>query len=356
MSKKIIMTGGGTAGHVTPNLALLPYLKEKDFEVVYIGSVSGIEKSLVEEQGIKYYGISTGKLRRYFDPKNFSDPFRVIKGYFQAKKILKTEKPDVLFSKGGFVTVPVVRAAARLGIPCIIHESDMTPGLANRLCIPVAKRVCCNFPETFDMIPASKAYLTGSPVREELFKGDKEAGKALCGFEDDKPVILVIGGSQGSAAINGAVRDSLGELLKTYNIVHLTGKDKMDNLLLTVDGYKQFEYITDELKDLFALAEIVVSRAGANAIGEFFALRKPNLLIPLPSGSSRGDQILNAASYEEQGFSMVLNEEDMTSRLLIEKINSLYENREKYAETMKNSNQKEPIAAIIKIITEELKE
>lgn len=354
MSLKIVLTGGGTAGHVTPNIALLPFLKEKGFEISYIGSLEGIEKGLIEEQGIEYFGIATGKLRRYFDPKNFSDPFRVIKGYFQAKKILKNKKPDVLFSKGGFVSVPVVRAAAKLKIPCIIHESDMTPGLANKLCIPAAKKVCCNFPETFDLIPPKKAVLTGSPIRQELLQGDAFKGKQFVGFTDDKPVIMVIGGSQGSAAVNGAIRDSLTELLKTFNIVHITGKDKMDNLLLTVEGYKQYEYITDELKDIFAMADVVVSRAGANAICELLALHKPNLLIPLPSGVSRGDQILNAASYEEQGFSMVLSEEDMTSKLLIEKINALYNERDKYIEAMSNSSQKDAISAILKLIMDEV--
>lgn len=355
MSKKIVLTGGGTAGHVTPNLALLPALKQNDYEISYIGSLGGIEKKLVEDIGIPYYGIATGKFRRYFDPKNFSDPFRVIKGYFQAKKVLKTIKPDVLFSKGGFVSVPVIRAAASLKIPCIIHESDMTPGLANKLCIPVAKKVCCNFPETFDMVPPEKAVLTGSPIRQELLSGDKLKAKEFVGFEDDKPVILVMGGSQGSAAVNGAIRDSLNELLKRYNIVHLTGKDKMDNLLLTVPGYKQYEYITEELPDLLAYADVVVSRAGANAICELLALRKPNLLIPLPSGSSRGDQILNAASYEEQGFSMVLSEEDMTSKLLIEKIDELYNKRDEFIKTMSDSNQKDAIEAIINLILEESK-
>ncbi len=355
MGHSIVLTGGGTAGHVTPNLALLPALKEAGFDVTYIGSLDGIEKNLAEDAGLDYYGIAVGKLRRYFDPKNFSDPFRVIKGFFQARKILKTVKPEVIFSKGGFVAVPVVRAAASLKIPCIIHESDITPGLANKLCIPVADIVCCNFPETFDLIPPKKAHLTGSPIRAELFKGDREAGKKFVGFTDDKPVIMVIGGSQGSAAINGAIRDSLNDLLKDFNIVHLTGKDKTDNMLLTVEGYKQFEYITDELPDIFALADIVVSRSGANAIGELLALHKPNLLIPLPSASSRGDQIMNARSYEDQGFSMVLNEEDMTSKLLISKIRELYENKDKYIEAMSESKQRDAISAIMDLIMSVIK-
>jgi len=356
MARKIILTGGGTAGHVTPNIALLPSLRENNIEISYIGSLEGIEKRLVEEQGIEYYGIATGKLRRYFDPKNFSDPFRVIKGYFQAKRILKKTKPDVVFSKGGFVSVPVVRAAAALKIPCIIHESDMTPGLANKLCIPVAKKVCCNFPETFEMIPPEKAVLTGSPIRQELLRGDADKGRSFTGFTDEKPVLMIIGGSQGSAAVNGAVRDALNSLLPDFNIIHLTGKDKMDNLLLTIDGYNQYEYITDELPDLFALADIVISRAGANAICELLALRKPNLLIPLPSVASRGDQILNARSYDEQGFSMVLSEEDMTTKLLVEKIHELYEKRDDYVKTMSESNQKDAISAIMNLIMAEIKE
>lgn len=355
MKHSIVLTGGGTAGHVTPNLALVPYLKKEGFEISYIGSIDGIEKTLVEAQGIKYSGIATGKLRRYFDVKNFSDPFRVIKGYLQARRLLKKNRPDVVFSKGGFVAVPVVRAAASLKIPCIIHESDMTPGLANRLCIPVADKVCCNFPETFDMVPPEKAVLTGAPIRDELLCGDAAKGREFTGFADDKPVIMVIGGSQGSAAVNGAIRDALSELLKDFNIVHLTGKDKQDNMLLTLEGYKQYEYLTEELPDLFAMADIVVSRAGAGALGEVLALRKPNLLIPLPSASSRGDQILNARSFEEQGFSVVLSEEDMTTSLLVRKIRELYENREKYITAMKESPQRDAIAAIMKLIMEEVK-
>ena len=180
--KRIVFTGGGSAGHVTPNIALFPRLKSMGYDIHYIGSYDGIEKKLIEDYRIPYYGIATGKLRRYFDIKNFSDPFRVIKGFTEARKILKTLKPDIVFSKGGFVSVPVVRAAAMLKIPCIIHESDMTPGLANSMCIPVAKKVCCNFPETLQNLPAEKAVLTGSPIRNELTKGDKDKGLQMCGF------------------------------------------------------------------------------------------------------------------------------------------------------------------------------
>lgn len=350
MDKKIVFTGGGTAGHVTPNIALFPKLKAMGYEIFYMGSYDGIEKKLIEDFDIPYYGIATGKFRRYFDPKNFSDPFRVLKGVTEARKYLKQIQPDIVFSKGGFVSVPVVRAAASLKIPCIVHESDMTPGLANKLCIPVAQKVCCNFPETFKLLPAGKAVLTGSPIREELLKGQKEAAYELCGFDASKPVIMVIGGSQGSAAINQAVRDALPDLLEDFQIVHLCGKEKMDNLLLTTKGYKQFEYIKSELKDIFAMADIVISRAGANAINELLALKKPNLLIPLPSGSSRGDQILNAKSFEAQGFSIVVDEDDLTKKLLVEKVQELYFTRNTYIDAMSKSSQRDAIGTISAMI------
>lgn len=350
--KKIVLTGGGTAGHVTPNIALLPALQEAGYEITYMGSYDGIEKKLIGDFDIPYVGISTGKLRRYLDPRNFTDPFRVAKGFLQAKRFLKEYRPDVLFSKGGFVSVPVVRAAASLHIPCIIHESDMTPGLANKLCISAAKKVCCNFPETMKLLPENKAVLTGSPIRAELSRGNKLAGLDMCGFSANTPVIMVIGGSLGAANVNKAVRDALPKLLEDFQVVHLCGKDKLDNLLLNTPGYKQFEYIKAELKDLFAMADVVISRAGANAICELLALKKPNILIPLPAASSRGDQILNAQSFESQGFSIVINEDDMTTELLVDKVHELYFNRQSYTNTMSKSTQLDSIRTIMKLIEE----
>ena len=352
-NKKIVLTGGGTAGHVTPNIALIPHLQEAGFEISYIGSYDGIEKKLIADFDIPYYGLATGKFRRYLDIKNLTDPFRVIKGLAEARKYLKQIQPDVVFSKGGFVSVPVVRAAASLKIPCIIHESDMTPGLANKLCIPVAKRVCCNFPETYNMLPRDKAVLTGSPIREELTKGDKIAAFNLCGFSANKPVILVIGGSLGAASVNKAVREALPKLLKDFQIVHICGKDKIDNALQNMDGYVQFEYVKSELKDLFAMADIVISRAGANSICEILALRKPNLLIPLSASSSRGDQILNAKSFESQGFSMVIDDDLLTADLLTERVLELYFTRQTYIDAMSRSNQLGAIKTIMRLIKEE---
>ena len=254
-SKKIVMTGGGTAGHVTPNIALMPALQEAGYEITYIGSYNGMEKELIEAQKIPYIGISSGKLRRYFDWKNFSDPFKVLKGYGQAISILRKLKPDVVFSKGGFVSVPVVLAAKHCHIPAIIHESDITPGLANKIAIRGAKKVCCNFPETMKYLPAEKAVLTGSPIRRELFHGDAEKSLHYCGFPDhNKPVLLIVGGSSGSKVINEAVRKVLPELLEQFYIIHLCGKGNLDEKLKGVIGYAQFEYASAELTDMFALA------------------------------------------------------------------------------------------------------
>ena len=348
--KRIILTGGGTAGHVTPNIALLPRLKELQYDIHYIGSYQGIEKELIEPFGIPYHGISTGKLRRYLSARNFTDPFRVLKGLGEARRLIKILDPDVIFSKGGFVSVPVVLAGKKRHIPTIIHESDMTPGLANKLSLSAATKVCCNFPETLELLPEGKAVLTGSPIRQELLSGDRYKAREFLGFTSDKPVILIIGGSLGAVAVNEAVRAILPELLKTYQIIHLCGRGKIDPTLVNLEGYAQYEYIKEELKDLFALTDIVVSRAGANAICELLALHKPNLLIPLPANASRGDQILNARSFERQGFSIVLEESEMTNETLLAAINRLYENREVYIETMKRSSQQNSIDTIIDLI------
>lgn len=257
--KRIILTGGGTAGHVTPNMALVPTLKERGYDIQYIGSYDGMEKKLIEDMGIPYHGIATGKLRRYFDLRNFSDPFRVIKGFNEAKKLMKELKPDVVFSKGGFVSVPVVLAASAKKIPCIIHESDMTPGLANKISIPKASKVCCNFAETMENLPAGKAVVTGTPIRQELFAGDAVKAMTFCGFTEVRPTLLVIGGSSGSVRVNEAIRSCLPELTKKYNVIHLCGKGNIDESYNGTAHYVQFDYIKQELADLLALADIVAS-------------------------------------------------------------------------------------------------
>ncbi len=350
--KRIILTGGGSAGHVTPNIALIPQLKEKGYEIHYAGSYQGIEKDLIEPFGIPYHGISSGKLRRYFSLQNFSDPFRVLKGLGQARKLIRDLKPDVIFSKGGFVSVPIVLAGKQNHVPVIIHESDMTPGLANKIAIPCASKVCCNFPETLEHLPKEKAVLTGSPIRQELLSGNRLAALDFCGFTPDKPVILVIGGSLGAVAVNNAVRAALPKLLERFQVIHLCGKGKTDEALANTKGYRQFEYIKDELRDLFALADLVISRAGANAICELLALHKPNLLIPLSANASRGDQILNARSFERQGFSIVLEEEETNNETLLAAVQQLYEQRDTYINAMRNSSMQDSISTIVNLIEE----
>lgn len=348
--KKIVLTGGGTAGHVTPNIALIPALKEAGFEIHYIGSYEGMERSMIEKLGINYIGISSGKLRRYKSVKNLTDPFRVLKGFGESVKILKLIKPDVVFSKGGFVTVPVVFAAKRCKIPTIIHESDMSPGLANRLCIPKADYVLANFPEALEKLPKKKGILSGTPIRQELFEGDRERGLNFCGFTGAKPILLVVGGSLGALAVNEAVRKILPKLTEKFDVVHLCGKGKFDEDLKDVRGYKQFEYINEEMKDIFKITDIALSRAGANAICELLALRIPNVLIPLPAKASRGDQILNADSFKKQGFSEVLAEEDITAEGLLDIIYRTYDNRKEYIHNMEKSSQTDSIKITMDLI------
>ena len=352
MGKLIILTGGGTAGHVTPNLALMPGLKERGFEIRYIGSYEGIEKQMMEKAGVPYDGVATGKFRRSLNPKNVTDIGNVFKGAREAMALLRKYRPDIVFSKGGYVSVPVVKAAKKLGIPVIIHESDMTPGLANKLCFSSAAKICCNFPETLSMLPKDKAVLSGSPIRAELLQGDREKGLRFAGLSGEKPVLLMIGGSLGALKLNQALRAALPEITKRFDVVHLTGKGKLDESLAGTPGYVQYEFISEELADLFAAADVVFSRAGANAICELLALRKPSLLVPLPKEESRGDQILNAASFEKQGFSKVIAQADLTPEVLTKAVSELYDGRERYISAMSESAQADGVKTILGLIDE----
>jgi len=351
--KKIILTGGGTAGHVTPHLALLPLLKAEGFEVHYIGSRDGMEKELVEAAGIPYHGISAGKLRRYMHVKNITDVFRVIRGFGNAFGIIRRIQPNIIFSKGGFVTVPVLAAARVLRVKSVSHESDLTPGLANRISGPFTNKICVSFPETLAHLPTNKGVLTGSPIRKELLQGDREKGLELCQWSDGgKPVIIITGGSLGAAAINNAVREVLPQLLSKYRVIHLCGKG---NLAETeYPGYVQFEYVRDELANLYALADIAVSRAGANTLFELLAMKKPNLLIPLPQESSRGDQILNAESFALQGFSKILPEGKITNERLLNAIDLLYNDRKIYKNNMATHEQNDGVTRVMNVINDVL--
>jgi len=324
--KTIVLTGGGTAGHVTPNVAIIPLLKQAGFCVHYIGT-EGIEKDIITKiPEVEYHVITSGKLRRYFDLKNISDPFKVIKGIAQSSKLLKKIKPDVVFSKGGYVAVPVVLAAKMRKIPTVIHESDMTPGLATKLSAGAAKRICVTFEAAGKSFDGSKVVVTGSPIRPELFLGDAEQARQMLGF-DQKPVVMFMGGSIGARVINDTMRQVLDKLTEKYNVIHLCGKGNLVEELES-KSYKQFEYVSEELCHYMALADIVVSRAGSNSINEFLALAKPMLLIPLSVNASRGDQVDNAEDFKKHGYCNVLIQEDMTCDTLLASIESTYLNRE----------------------------
>lgn len=352
---KIIMTGGGSAGHVTPNVALMPKLRAQGFEIKYIGGKNGIEKSIIEKENVPYISIATGKLRRYFDLKNFTDPFKVGFGVIQCINIMRREKPNIVFSKGGFVSVPVVIGAYLNRIPVVSHESDMTPGLANKLIMPYCSKLCVTFPESIKHIKGDKAVVTGTPIREELFKGNKAQCLKITGLSGKKPILLIVGGSLGSQKINEDIRANLKEILKDFDVIHLCGKGNLEEALKFERGYKQYEYVTEEMAHFLAGSDVVISRAGANSIFELLALKKPNILIPLSQKASRGDQILNAASFKKSGYSFVLQEEEIKDNVLTKSIKEVYANRNKYIDAMEKSEMKNGTDNIINIILKLMK-
>jgi len=324
ISHKIIFTGGGTAGHVTPNLALLERCQRAGWEVFYIGSRTGIERQLIASYQIKYYAIFTGKLRRYFSWRNFFDPLKIFVGICQAFFLCRKLKPQVIFSKGGFVAFPVVVGAWLNRIPVISHESDVTPGLANRLIYPFTAKFCVNFAVTQKYFKsAQKIIVTGTPLRESLFHGNADQGRKICAFTSAKKIILVFGGSLGAEKINQVVRELLPNILTEFQIVHVCGAGKIAANCNYV-GYKQFAYLNEDFGHVLAAADLVIARAGANTVYELLALHKPNILIPL-AGGSRGDQIVNAQYASSQGLSQMLPENELTADILWQKINWLNE-------------------------------
>ena len=346
----IVLIGGGTAGHVTPNIALLPALQDAGYDVQYIGTRDGIEQELIAREGIPYYAVPAGKLRRYLDWQNFTDLARIKFGFLKSLLLLIRIRPDIVFSKGGFVTPPIIWAAWLLGIPVVCHESDLTPGLANKLSLPFAKRVCYAFAETAKYLPAGKAVHTGIPVRAELANGDDQKGRDLCAFSSEKPIILIMGGSLGSRAVNAAVRAALPDLLVEYQICHLCGQGNLDLELDQTEGYAQFEYVTDELPHLFAATDYIVSRAGATTLFEFLSLQKPALLIPLSLQASRGDQIENAEAFRNAGYSLVLSEDSLTSDALCKSIRDLCGQSDALRQSMSDWRRRDAVAEILSIL------
>lgn len=353
MKKTIVFTGGGTAGHVTPNLALIEKLDRAEWDIHYIGT-SGMEKALVEAvPGVTYHEIESDKLRRYLSVKTLAAPFRVQKGYRQAKRLIRELKPDVVFSKGGYVSVPVV-AAAKSKCPILTHESDYTPGLANKIDAHFADRVLVTFEDTVPLVKGGKGVHTGTPIRPELYRGSREKALAFTGFSGAKPVLLVTGGSLGAESVNVAVRKALNELLKTFDVVHLCGRGKVDDSV-QADGYRQYAYIREEMADLFALADVVCSRAGANAVFELLALHKPMLLLPLSGASTRGDQELNAKYFRDKGFAKVLFADEVSPESITNALLSLYRERETYQKTMQSAKGVDGTEAILQLIREAAK-
>lgn len=349
-NKKIIFTGGGTAGHVTPNLALIKKFQEQDWDVGYIGSQTGIEKEIVAKINIPYYAIATGKLRRYFSLQNFIDPVKIFFGIFQSIVLIYKLKPKVIFSKGGFVAFPVVFAAWLTRIPAVIHESDLTIGLTNKLCLPFAKKICVAFPPTAQQIKdKNKVMLTGTPIRENFLNGKANQGRQLCGFADNKKVILAFGGSLGADIINKNIRKILPKILNDFNVVHICGQGRVDNSCKYI-GYKQFEYLHEQFTHILAAADLVISRAGANSVYELIMAKKPNILIPLAAKFSRGDQILNAKFCAENGYSELILQEDFTPEALLEKVYILEKNSDKIIKNMQEFKLLDSVEIIYSLI------
>ncbi len=350
--KRIVLTGGGTAGHVTPHLALIPRLKEEGYDIHYVGTPEGIERTIMEKvDGITYHAVESGKLRRYLDFRNVTDFFKVIRGIRQATALMKELKPNVVFSKGGFVSVPVVKGASAARIPILCHESDLTPGLANKLSSRYAVKVACTFPECAEAM-GEKGVYTGTPLRRELFLGKREEGLRLSGLTGEKPILLMTGGSLGAQAVNKALREALPRLLGRYDIIHLTGKGNLEESLKETEGYVQFEFVSGEMPHLLKCADIVLSRAGANTLCELQALKKPMLLVPYPAAASRGDQILNAQSFRARGLAHVLDQADMNAGTLADAVDSLWEDREKLTAALEEAPAADGTDAILKLIEE----
>ena len=350
--KKIVLTGGGTLGHVTPHLSLIPHLQRAGYEIHYIGTEKGMEAAKIRSvEGVTYHAVKSGKLCRYFSWQNFTDPFRVLAGMFQSAALMGKIKPDVVFSKGGFVAVPVVFGAWLNRIPVLCHESDLTPGLANKLCKPFAKKIATTFPECAAAL-GPKAEMTGTPLRPELFRGSRAKGLSLLHFDGSRPILMMMGGSSGAQAVNAALRAALPELTREFDVAHICGKGNLDASLEGTPGYTQVEFLDADLPDALAACDLVLSRAGANALCEFQALAKPLLLVPYPKGASRGDQILNAQSLEKRGLCRVLLQENMTAETLIAALHQTWHDRDALIAAVKAAPPADGTKRVLEMIEE----
>ena len=345
---KIFFTGGGTAGHVTPNIALIRELYS-DFEIGYVGESSSVEEKLISSISVPFFRIKSGKLRRYFSIKNITDPFKVIVGFLQSMRLCLREQPDLVFSKGGYVSVPLVLAARVLKIPIIAHESDVTPGLANRLTFPFCSKICLTFPATEEQLNDNRVVVTGTPLRRALLDANAKKGLRLLKFDNNIPILLVFGGSKGARFLNELIFRLRDRLLESFNIVHITGEGNCSREL-EMKGYIQKEFLHQSFGDVLAAASVVVSRAGANSIYELLALRKPHLLVPLPKNASRGDQLENARKFCELGYSRYIEERLLTDDIFIREIKNLMETKTAVEKRMANFKAPDAIPMIVKEI------
>jgi UDP-N-acetylglucosamine--N-acetylmuramyl-(pentapeptide) pyrophosphoryl-undecaprenol N-acetylglucosamine transferase len=320
----IAITGGGTGGHIFPNAAIIEELNKRGVrEIIWLGAGQGKEREWAEKLNVRFFGICTGKLRRYFSLKNITDLMGVIFGVFQSFFILLRHRPSVLFSKGGFVSVPPVVASWLLRVPIITHESDIEPGLATKIISRFASVVCVSFEDTESFFIKKKVVHTGNPVRSFVKDGDREKGLQFLGFQKDLPVVFVIGGSLGAASINSAVREMCNTHKLNFNLAHQCGRGNLDKDLLRKDMYFPLEFVEKEMGDVLAAADLVVSRAGAGAIFEIGYMKKPSILVPLPKSKSRGEQIENAHYFEKNGASLIVRDENLNGGVLYETINRL---------------------------------
>lgn len=350
---KIAFTGGGTAGHVTPNIALMEKFRDLGWDMLYIGSSNGIERELVAQfdPQLPYYSISCEKLRRKFSFKTFLIPFKVPFGCLQACWYLLRNKVDVVFSKGGFVSLPVVIGAWLAGKPVIAHESDRSPGLANRIAFPFCRKICVTFATTQAYFRNStKVVITGNPIRKSFFQVDKDAIRNKYGVDQQQPLLLVFGGSMGAESINRIIRQHLPELLRYYQVIHVCGKGKLDPQFDSYNSYQQFEYIGDDFPGLLATADYVISRAGSNSIYELLILHKPHILIPLNNQATRGDQVENAEYFRQQNISTVLYEHEIDAHTLLFALSELDERREEIDLRINNLGISNAVDKIVELI------
>jgi UDP-N-acetylglucosamine--N-acetylmuramyl-(pentapeptide) pyrophosphoryl-undecaprenol N-acetylglucosamine transferase len=329
----IAFTGGGTGGHIYPGLAVAAELKQRlagrDCRLFWIGSNAGMDRTLVEDAGLEFFGVPAGRLRRYVTLKTIPDCFRVIAGFVTARTILKKEKTRLLFSKGGFVSVPPCAAAASLGIPVFTHESDYSPGLATRLNVRFVSRtggrIFTAYEDTARFLSVAardRVTFSGNPVRAEFRSADAARGRAFLGLGPQARVLLVLGGSQGAQEINDLVRAALPELTRYYMVVHQTGPAVAWDLPAS-ERYKPYPYIKEEMPHLLAAAELVLSRSGAGTIWENAVLGKPMVLIPLCGSGTRGDQVENARFFETAGAALTLSGEAANPENIAKTVNSL---------------------------------